>query len=213
MANKDIFDDPFNEGTLTKLEIFEKYFEEWLPTFVMGNINKPIQVFDLFAGIGYDKIGQEGSPIRILKIINKYRNLIENSGKKICIYLNDSNLSKYEALSLNTQIKISEFTLDSIVQLKITNLTFIECLSLYNSELKKGCNLLFIDQNGFKEVNEEIFQHLIKLEITEFIFFLSSSHIHRFANIPEIQKIHPKFDFEKIKTSSRKKGFYVKNCG
>lgn len=205
MASKDIFDDPFDEGTLTKLEIFEKYFEEWLPTFVMGNINKPIQVFDLFAGIGYDKIGQEGSPIRILKIINKYRNIIENSGKKVCVYLNDNNPSKYEALSLNTQTKLNEFALDSLVQLKVTNLTFIECLRLYNSELKKGCNLLFIDQNGFKEVNEEIFQHLIKLEITEFIFFLSSSHIHRFANIPEIQKIHPKFDFDKIKTSSRKK--------
>ena len=119
--------------------------------------------------------------------------------------MNDNNPSKYEALSLNTQTKLNEFALDSLVQLKVTNLTFIECLRLYNSELKKGCNLLFIDQNGFKKVNEEIFQHLIKLEITEFIFFLSSSHIHRFANIPEIQKIHPKFDFEKIKTSSRKK--------
>jgi len=29
MASKDIFEEPFDEGTLTKLEIFEKYFEEW----------------------------------------------------------------------------------------------------------------------------------------------------------------------------------------
>ena len=205
MASKDIFDEPFDEGTLTKLEIFEKYFEEWLPTFILGNFNKPIQVFDLFAGIGYDKIGQEGSPIRILKIINKFRSVLENQNKKVCIYLNDSNHAKYEALLSNTENKIKELALDSLIQLKITKLAFIECLKLYNNELMKGCNLLFIDQNGFKEVNEEIFQYLIKLEITEFIFFLSSSHIHRFAAIPEVQKVHPKFDFEKIKTTSRKK--------
>lgn len=205
MANKDIFDDPFDEGTLTKLEIFEKYFEVWLPTFLMSNFNKPIQVFDLFAGIGYDKVRQEGSPIRILKIINKYRNIIESCGKKVCVYLNDNNHSKYEMLSLNTQTKISEFELESLVQLKVTNLTFVECLKRYHNELIKGCNLLFIDQNGFKEVNEEIFKYLIKLEVTEFIFFLSSSHIHRFATIPEVQKTHPKFDFGKIRTASRKK--------
>lgn len=205
MANKDIFDDPFDEGTLAKLEIFEKYFEEWLPTFLMSNFNKPIQVFDLFAGIGYDKIRQEGSPIRILKIINKYRNIIESNGKKVCVYLNDNNPSKYDALSLNTQTKLNEFALTSLVQIKVTNLTFVECLKLYHNELTKGCNLLFIDQNGFKEVNEEIFKYLINLEVTEFIFFLSSSHIHRFANIPEVQKTHPKFDFEKIKMASRRK--------
>lgn len=205
MASKDIFDEPFDEGTLTKLEIFEKYFEEWLPTFVMGNINKPIQVFDLFAGIGFDKVGQEGSPIRILRIINKFRNILESHSKKVCVYLNDNNHSKYEALILNAEYKLKELELDSLVQLNITNLPFIKCLKLYNKELMKGCNLLFIDQNGFKEVNEEIFQYLIKLETTEFMFFLSSSHIHRFAAIPEVQKVHPKFDFDKIRTTSRKK--------
>ncbi len=67
MPIKDIFDSPFDEGTIAKLEIFQKYFEEWLPTFIMGKFLKPIQVFDLFAGSGYDKNDVPGSPIRILK--------------------------------------------------------------------------------------------------------------------------------------------------
>ena len=204
MANKDIFDDPFDEGTLTKLEIFEKYLEEWLPTFVLGSFNKPIQIFDLFAGIGYDKIRQEGSPIRILKIINKFRDVIEKQNKKVCICLNDYNSNKYNALKKNVERKIDELSLSSIIKLSITNLAFSKCLQIYHNELSNGCNLLFIDQNGFKEVNEEIFQYLIKLETTEFIFFLSSSHIHRFATIPEVQKVHPKFDFKKIESASRK---------
>ncbi|MCW8818087.1 MAG: hypothetical protein OQK52_09470, partial [Ignavibacteriaceae bacterium] len=71
MAVKDIFDKPFDEGTIAKLEIFQKYFESWLPTFIMGKISRPIQVFDLFAGSGYDKHGVSGSPIRIIEVVNK----------------------------------------------------------------------------------------------------------------------------------------------
>jgi len=205
MPSKDLFDEPFDEGTLTKLEIFEKYFEEWLPTFIMGPYNKPIQVFDLFAGIGYDKIGQEGSPIRILKVINKFRGILARNNKKVGIYLNDSAPTKYEALKSNIEDKIKELSLSAIVDLTFTNKTFQECLIDYKNELSNGCNLRFIDQNGFKEMNEETFQYLIKLETTEFIFFISSSHIHRFAVLPEVQKVHPKFDFEKIKNAHRKK--------
>lgn len=205
MASKDIFDEPFDEGTLTKLEIFEKYFEEWLPTFIMGPYNKNTQVFDLFAGVGYDKIGQEGSPIRILKIINKFRGDLSKKNKKVSIYLNDSDSKKYAALKENVENKIKELSLNSFVKLTITNNTFAECLSSYQSELLNGCNLLFIDQNGFKEVDKKTFQFLIRLDTTEFMFFISSTYIHRFANIPEVQKVHPNFDFEKIKNADRKR--------
>jgi hypothetical protein len=54
-------------------------------------------------------------------------------------------------------------------------------------------------------VGEEEFQYLISLDTTEFIFFISSSHIHRFAQIPEVQKVHPKFNFDKIRNATRKK--------
>lgn len=205
MANKDFFDEPFDEGTLTKLEIFEKYFEEWLPTFVLGKFPKPIQVFDLFAGVGYDKNNQEGSPIRILKVVNKFRDILANQKKKVKIYLNDSDPHKYEALISNVENKINELSLMNLVELHITNKTFKKCLEKYNNELLNGCNLLFIDQNGFKEVDERVFQLLISLETTEFMFFISSSYIHRFASQREVQSIHPKFDFEKIKNESRKK--------
>ncbi len=55
MVVKDFFDEPFDEGTLTKLEIFEKYLDHWIPTFIKGKYKKPIQIFDFFAGIGYDR--------------------------------------------------------------------------------------------------------------------------------------------------------------
>lgn len=205
MASKDLFEKPFDEGTLTKLEIFEKYFEEWLPTFIMSQYNKNIQVFDLFAGYGYDKTGRAGSPIRILNVVNKFRGSLAKKNKKVSIYLNDSDSKKYEALKTNVENKINELSLKSFVELKITNNTFADCLKNYQNELSNGCNLIFIDQNGFKEVDEKTFQYLIQLNTTEFMFFISSSYIHRFAGLPEVQNVHPKFDFNKIKNADRKK--------
>lgn len=205
MPSKNLFDEPFDEGTLTKLEIFEKYFEEWLPTFINSKYNKPIQVFDFFAGIGYDKSGQEGSPIRILKVIDKFRGKLVKNNKKVKIYLNDSDPKKYEDLVSNINNKVIACSLNSFVDLKITNKTFQDCLKIYQNELSNGCNLIFIDQNGFKEINEKTFQYLIQLKTTEFMFFISSTHIHRFAKLPEVQRIHPKFDFQKIMNTHRKK--------
>jgi three-Cys-motif partner protein len=207
MAPKDIFEKPFDEGTLIKLEIFEKYFEGWLPTFIhlSDQSNKTIQIFDLFAGKGYDINGQEGSPVRILKVINKFRKLLINKHKKINVYLNDYDQVKYNELSQNIKNKIKELDLTPLVELKITNSTFEDCINHYDKELLNGYNLLFIDQNGFKEVNEKIFKRLINLDYTEFIFFISSSYLHRFADTPEAQGIHQKFDLGKIKKADRKK--------
>jgi hypothetical protein len=75
----------------------------------------------------------------------------------------------------------------------------------HKSKLENGGNLLFLDQNGFKEIDEKVFLFLIKLNTTDFLFFISSTHIHRFANTVEFIKIHPKFDVDKIKISQRKK--------
>lgn len=205
MASKDIFDEPFDEGTLTKLEIFEKYFEEWLPTFIMGPYSKPIQVFDLFAGIGYDINGKEGSPIRILNTINNFRGYLVRQKKKVSLFLNEINEEKCNILKSNVNKIIKELSLDALINVYFTNTSFIKCLKIYDKQLKNGCNLIFIDQNGFKEVNEKVFQYLIGLDTTEFIFFISSSYIHRFAALPEVQKIHPKFDFDKIRITPRKK--------
>lgn len=205
MATRDIFDEPFDEGTLTKLEIFEKYFEEWLPTFILGPFSKPIQIFDLFAGIGYDKLGNEGSPIRILKVINKFRRILADKKKKVMLFFNDIDSEKNRLLKSNVENKINELSLSSFIDINISNIPFNKCLESYCKQLKNGINLLFLDQNGFKEINEKVFQYLISLELTEFIFFISSNHIRRFATEPEVQKVHPKFDFDKIKYSPRKK--------
>ena len=38
MAVKDLHDKPFDQGTLTKLEIFERYTQAWIPVFAMESL-------------------------------------------------------------------------------------------------------------------------------------------------------------------------------
>lgn len=47
MPYKDLHEDPFDESTIAKLEIFEDYAQAWIPTFVMQGI-PTICIFDFF---------------------------------------------------------------------------------------------------------------------------------------------------------------------
>jgi len=87
---KDFYKNQFDEGTITKLEIFERYTAEWLPVFIMGH-QKNINIFDFFAGAGCDSNKTEGSPIRILKQIKKYVGKIFQNNKIINVYFNENN--------------------------------------------------------------------------------------------------------------------------
>src|SRR2546427_13075430 len=66
---------PFDEGTLTKLNLFELYTREWLPVFQASPTPQRtvIHLFDFFAGPGTDSKGTPDSPIRLLKQVAQYR--------------------------------------------------------------------------------------------------------------------------------------------
>lgn len=93
----DLHRHPFDEGTITKLEIFEAYTKEWLPVFVMSPYQH-ICIFDLFAGTGRDQKGVAGSPIRILQQINGMLSDIVSRGKHVYLWLNEYDHAKYELL-------------------------------------------------------------------------------------------------------------------
>jgi len=47
---------------------------------------------------------------------------------------------------------------------------------------------MFIDQYGIKQVTKKVFQDLIFLSKTDFLFFISSSYLNRFKELPEFKK-------------------------
>lgn len=186
MARKDLFQKPFDEGTLEKLKIFEDYFKEWLPVFISRKeiIWKEIQIFDFFAGEGTDVNGVYGSPMRILAILNENKALILNSKVKIKFIANEFDKDKFELLEQNLNSIIDR----SICTLETCNDDFIKVFNKHFDSMKTTANFLFLDQNGIKQITEEVFGKLIGLKQTDFLFFISSSFIKRFSELDEFNK-------------------------
>jgi three-Cys-motif partner protein len=192
MVAKDLHRKPFDEATETKLDIFERYVEEWLPVFIQSN--KKAIIVDFFAGPGKDVRGNPGSPLRILKIISKYADSIELKNFELRVIFNELNQSKC------TQLKENLVTYNSkkFCTIECFNKDFKELFDQMREELRSTPALLFMDQNGIKHINKEILLSLDKFRKTDFIFFISSSHFNRFVDDFSFKKHLPFISREDI---------------
>ena len=100
MAIIDLHSKPFDEQTLTKLELFEDYAKEWIPTFVMSS-HSEICVFDFFAGPGYDINQVAGSPIRLLRQVESQIGHVFAKRVKVNLFFNEYDKSKFKLLELS----------------------------------------------------------------------------------------------------------------
>jgi three-Cys-motif partner protein len=181
MPTKNLFRKPFDEGTKTKLNLFENYLLEWLPVFLSPNkiIWPEINIFDFFAGEGYDCAGTKGSPIIILENIKKYEGLIRRKNLKVNVYLNEFTKSSYITLVENLNLYYNDDFIKIHHYNKDFQIIFKELYSIIKAP--NTANLVFLDQNGIKQINEDVFLKLITANTTDFLFFISSSLFTRFS--------------------------------
>jgi len=161
---------PFDEGTLTKLNLFELYTREWLPVFLAKPtpLQRVIHLFDFFAGPGTDSKGIPGSPIRLLKQLEAYRDKPGWSKVQIHVHLFDKSVSKIKRLRQN----ISPLTS------RLEGIT-VECerrefaKAFEASELllrdQNAAKLVFIDQFGVDEVTNDVFNKLATAPLVTFV--------------------------------------------
>lgn len=201
---KNHFGKPFDEGTKAKLVIFRDYFKEWLPVFISNNEKdywNEIFIYDFFAGEGKDINGESGSPLIILEVLNQFDNLVTNTKKKINVIFNEKDESTFNKLKAN--IDSYHYNREKI-NILLFNRPFQELFNeLYPSMKKteKLPRLMFLDQFGIKEITITIFEKLISFKRTDFIFFISSSFVRRFTELPEFNNYLSltKNDFEDSK--------------
>jgi three-Cys-motif partner protein len=188
MPYKDLHEKPFDEGTITKLEIFEDYAKEWIPTFVMSKY-KEIWIFDFFAGTGYDKNGIPGSPIRILQQIKNQVGNIFQQKIKINICLNEYDEKKFTLLkeSCKSYLADNQDIDRANVSVHYRNADFAELFPKTLSVIKKYPSLVYLDQNGIKFLSDKYFLDLEKTTTTDFLYFLSSSYFLRFGKTTAFQ--------------------------
>lgn len=180
MSSLNLHNRPFDEATLQKLDLFEKYTQKWLPTFLFDVGQRNICIFDFFAGPGYDVNSKPGSPIRILEKLREQTSNIKESGVKVLVYFNELDLLKFESLRASTSDYLDSMPeLRENVVVQTLNLDFEECFGRLLPLIERSQSLVFLDQNGI-EFSNHLFD-LTKFRRTDFMVFVASSYAWRFA--------------------------------
>lgn len=198
--SKDFHDEPFDAGTIKKLDIFRGYIREWLPVFLSTNKGYTnVALYDFFAGPGKDINDIKGSPLIIVEELNRYWNDPSKPHAKdikINLYFNDDVKDKYIALS--SAIKTEKF--DNVINLEIENKDFNDSFDNKFPMISASntANFVILDQTGIKHITEDVFRKLINCRTTDIIFFISSATIKRFAGEECISKYFPGISKEQI---------------
>jgi three-Cys-motif partner protein len=184
----DLHKKPFDEGTIVKLSLYKNYIKEWLPVFLRSNSQfRCINIFDFFCGPGEDDQGQKGSPLITLEILDQYIEHIKKYDITVSLFFNDKRKKKVLKLKEHiSQLYPDEPPFKFSFSYKDFDSFFKK--SIHLMEDRDSANFLFLDQNGIKHITEEIFQIIVNIETTDFLFFISSSTLCRFNDNPDIKK-------------------------
>lgn len=223
---RDINKTEFDEATSLKLDIFRECFKEWLPVFIHSPYTKKTFIYDFFSGSGKDKLGNSGSPLILMEeAMGEGQKYCSKANKGDVIFaFNEKIKTKQKELQSNFKVHIEECLKncgreECVYEHHFGNYEFKEAFERENVQKilneKAYSKFILLDQYGFKEVNNDIFQKLVKSPKTDFIFFISSSFIRRFREHPYIQKYFEthkiNFDEEKPKECHRTVANYFKS--
>lgn len=179
MPRRNLHLKPFDESTREKLGLYREYLREWLPVFIHDQYIDNIQVFDFFAGPGKDVDGISGSPLITCEEIRVALDSIE--GKRtpqIRAFFNEIDNSKHRDLSMYIAEQRKAMPR---VFFETSNSDFYKAFERWHPKMKgRSANLLFLDQSGVNQITEPVFQAIVVLPKTDFIFFISSAIVNRF---------------------------------
>ncbi|MCG7853340.1 MAG: three-Cys-motif partner protein TcmP, partial [Methanosarcinaceae archaeon] len=154
--------------------------------FINGSSVDILQIFDFFAGPGFDVEGNPGSPSITCEEIHNAMNQSGNQrSKTIKAYFNEKTKGKFKNLS--SYVDEQRVSLPQVA-FAILKDDFQSAFKQWEPYMRgRVANLLFLDQNGVKQITKSVFQAIVQLPRTDFIFFISSAMVNRFKKQPEIR--------------------------
>ena len=181
------FNSPFDDGTRLKLEIFSGYIREWLPVFLSQwrrwKQPQQVRIYDFFAGAGTDDQGNPGSPLLTIQEIMEFCHThadVRASEIHPSILFNDNKASHINLLKQKIEaVKCPE----SFCEIRYSVKNFQTALNDELPQMKqKDCACLVImDQFGVSEITADVLAKLDQCPKTDFMFFITSSFVKRFA--------------------------------
>jgi three-Cys-motif partner protein len=122
--------------------------------------------------------------MRILSILNDNEEYIQRNKITVRVILNEFEKDKYDLLRKN----LESLHKKELYEIEIHNNNFIKVFNECYPSMKQSANFLFLDQNGIKQITEDVFSKLIGLQQTDFLFYISSFYIKRFGEVEEFKK-------------------------
>lgn len=194
---KNINNKPFKNTTQLKLDIFRECFREWLPVFIHTPWTEKVAIFDFFSGSGTDTKGVLGSPLVLLdEAKGENREFCGKVKKDISFVFNEAKLKKSVELNKNVKDHITNCEKENncggciydmdVLQYEFKSLFDKKSITDVLSSDKVG-KFILLDQYGFSQIDDEIFNKLIYYPKTDFIFFITSSFIKRFKEHPSVK--------------------------
>ncbi len=136
--------------------------------------------------------GNPGSPVITCDEIRSALLSSTDQHPAIKAYFNEYDEDKYKGLS--ACIGMQKNSLPQVEFITMQN-DFHAAFSQWEPLMYgRTANLLFLDQSGVREITKQIFQIIVQLPRTDFIFFISSAMVNRFKNLPEIRNNVPIID-------------------
>jgi len=170
----------FDNATRLKLEIFREYLQEWLPVFLArSNARRYVNIYDFFAGPGYDAHGTPGSPVIILEEVRRFLDTMAMPANvQLRLFFNDFDAQSITALKEN----IAQHLDDSRYTVTIHQRDFFDAFAseLPMLQCDDSANLVILDQFGYRFINSRVFLQLVECRTTDILFFISSANIKRF---------------------------------
>ena len=184
MPQRNLHKKRFDDGTKDKLELYREYLREWLPVFINSPFVDTLQIFDFFAGPGIDIEGYPGSPVIACDEVRNALGRYHKHHLKVSLYFNEYAADKYKKLL--QYLDVQKQHLPKVVFSTKQN-DFHDAFKQWKPLMQgKVANLLFLDQNGVDQITKPIFQSIVKIPHTDFLFYISSAMANRFKEIPEI---------------------------
>ena len=143
--------------------------------------------FRFFAGPGTDCQNVLGSPLRLLRQLQEYQGAQGWGKARIHVHFYDEDSDKIAHLKENIAnhgLQLPNVNFD-IQPLRFDDAFRASELTLADPQAAK---LVFIDQTGVAQVTPEVFHKLVNSPTCDFLFFLSSSTLHRFRDHPAIKQ-------------------------
>lgn len=166
-----------------KVEYYQRYLERYLSIMSASKYISKVNIFDVFCGRGvYDDSGL-GSPIRTVATVKKVHEA-HPSDLQVKLFFNDAEKAFVERVKDYVNEHYPAYRDYCNITYKTESATdLLEkiCKFLPKTDYKTR-NFLFVDPYGYKDINKETIQRLMRNGNAEILLFLPISFMHRFTH-------------------------------